>query len=1619
VKTRFVCLAALASVCLAQLSYGDCPTNRVVAYGSNWQFDLPTAFNGCTDTNVNIVVLDTVTNSTCSNSYSETRTWQVTDACSNSATCSQTITVVAPAVITYVFTNLVLNADSNCQAVLPDLTGTNYIIALDSCNGTNLTVTQNPTNGTPLMLGTNTIVLTVADLAGSLTYSTNTVVVQDVTPPIITLNGISPVYVECHTNYADAGASAVDNCSGVVAMLTNNPVDPNSPGSYTVTYTATDAAGNSATNTRTVIVQDTTPPIITYVFTNLVLNANSNCQALLPDLTGTNYIVGLDSCSGTNLTITQNPTNGTLLALGTNTVVLAVADLASNLTYSTNTVVVQDVTPPVITYVFTNLVLNADSNCQAVLPDLTGTNYIVAFDSCGGTNVTITQIPTNGTSLALGTNIVVLTVADLASNLTYSTNTVVVQDVTPPVITYVFTNLVLNADSNCQAALPDLTGSNYLVALDACSGTNLTITQIPTNGTLLALGTNTLVLTVADMVGNLTYSTNTVVVQDITPPIITLNGSNLVYVECHTGYADAGVSAIDNCSGVVGVITNNPVDPNTPGAYTVVYTATDGAGNSATNTRAVIVRDTTPPTISATNIVAAENPRDSGSAMVTFPAPVAIDTCDSAPTVVSVPPSSSTFANGYTTVTSTAQDASGNTNSCSFTVRVIPYRLYVLNTNDSGPGSLRQAMLDANASPDQNLILFNVPGAGAQVIQPLSPLPQISSPVTIDGSSQPGYAGTPLIVINGSLISTNADGLTLNVGSNTVRALALNGFTTAIRATTGGGNIIQGNFIGADATGTNAVRNLGDGIVVNSGTNLIGGLNAASANVISGNAGNGIVLASVNARNNTIQRNLIGLALGGTVPLGNGQNGIALSNQASGNLIGGNSSGANQIAFNGSNGVVLLPDAGVGNAILGNSIRSNTALGIDLGGDGPTPNHGSGTISGPNQFQNSPMLADVTSLSGVTTITGTLNSTPNQVFHLEFFLNDAADPSGFGEGKTFLGALDQRVLGDGNGDFAVPFQVPATSSQFISATATDPNDNTSEFSASFQVQTPPVLQSQPTNSVLIQGTGTNFCVTAVGTPPFFYQWRLNGANIPGATNACYTIPVAQLINGGSYSVVVVNALGDLNTTAASILLPLPALQGADMFTNRVAIVGPGGTNSGSNIGATSEPGEPLHGGKFGGKSVWYKWRPPFNGIATIATEGSDFDTLLGVYTLKDGAPQAVSNLVTVAGNDDGGSFFTSQVSFNVNDDTEFEIAVDGFSGYSGNYALSWSELSTLHMLPDILTNPVSQTVLPDATVNFSVTAVPVCSDIHANCKIPSHYRPEGVIPVLKYQWLFNETVILGATNKTLTVSNASVANVGNYTVLVIQNDRTNESKVASLQVNITSGVLQDVAVYQKYQDAFLANPLLLGTFNQSQALLAPGAVSQAVIVAGYTGTQVFNTTGGTSQGEVFCGVIGGSSEWLPFTAGQSGLLAVNTDGSSFSTLLAVVSSNSPPTVLACDVNSGQGGTNSALVVPVQAGQNYLFGVDGVNGAFGKVVLNYTLTPGTIGSAPTISHTGNTNGNFYLTITGITNKFAVQVSTDLTNWVSLVTNPAPVYQTNYIDIRSTNYGKRFYRVELVP
>jgi hypothetical protein len=208
------------------------------------------------------------------------------------------------------------------------------------------TIVQNPTNGAVLPLGTNVVVITVTDPYGNVADSTNQVVVEDQTPPVITVLGANPLIVQLGTVFVDPGVTAVDACSGVALLVTNGTVNVNAVGTNLLTYLAVDGAGNTNRATRTVIVRDTLPPIILWSFTNLVLVANSNCEAIMPNVTGTNGILATDLVAVA--TIVQNPTNGAVLPLGTNVVVITVTDPYGNLADSTNQVVVEDRTPPVI-----------------------------------------------------------------------------------------------------------------------------------------------------------------------------------------------------------------------------------------------------------------------------------------------------------------------------------------------------------------------------------------------------------------------------------------------------------------------------------------------------------------------------------------------------------------------------------------------------------------------------------------------------------------------------------------------------------------------------------------------------------------------------------------------------------------------------------------------------------------------------------------------------------------------------------------------------------------------------------------------------------------------------------------------------------------------------------------------------------------------------------------------------------------------------------------------------------------------------------------------------------------------------------------------------------------------
>jgi hypothetical protein len=389
----------------------------------------------------------------------------------------------------------------------------------------------------------------------------------------------------------------------------------------------------------------------------------------------------------------------------------------------------------------------------------------------------------------------------------------------------------------------------------------------------------------------------------------------------------------------------------------------------------------------------------------------------------------------------------------------------VTNTNDSGAGSLRQAIIDANGHSGPDIISFHIPGSGVRTITPATELPAITGPVTIDGYTQPGSRANTLdgadnavlpIEISGATAGSGISGLTLGSGSagSTIRGLVINRFAANGIVVQSNSNAISGNFIGTNASGTGALGNLLDGISVQASSNTIGGTTTTARNVISANGRHGISLGGGAGvpQNNVVQTNFIGTDVTGTQLLGNGGDGVyAIS--ATNNTIGGvitraGSPPANVIAGNAGCGVGV--DSGVtGLAIKGNSIHSNGGLGIDLNRDGPTRNDSSegDTDTGPNLLQNYPILTFFAAFGDPPELhfNGRFKSRPNTTYHVEYFSNDAYDPTGFGEGQVWIGSLDFTTPANGRLGWGsagpTPFLV-----KNLTMTATDPNGNTSEFS---------------------------------------------------------------------------------------------------------------------------------------------------------------------------------------------------------------------------------------------------------------------------------------------------------------------------------------------------------------------------------------------------------------------------------------------------------------------------------------------------------------------------------------------------------------------------------------------
>jgi hypothetical protein len=316
----------------------------------------------------------------------------------------------------------------------------------------------------------------------------------------------------------------------------------------------------------------------------------------------------------------------------------------------------------------------------------------------------------------------------------------------------------------------------------------------------------------------------------------------------------------------------------------------------------------------------------------------------------------------------------------------------------------------------------------------------------------PGVSGT---LVQGNYIGTNAAGTAALGNAGGVAGVEMNGASgNTIGGTTPGtrnvisgnarngiiirgagatANIVEGNYIGTNAAGKAVLGNGGDGVFINDmSSNTIGGTTTGARNIIAGNAGNGIHITGAGGTNNVVEGNSIGTNAAGTAALGNSANGVLIEGGASNNTIGGTAKGAgNTIANNGAAGVNVA--LGTGNGIHQNAIFANTGTGIVLG-------------SGANNNLPAPVLTSAGNSGTATTIQGTLTSAPNTTFVIEFFANVTQDPSGFGQGQRFIASITVMTDGTGAASFTLVLSPGVASGRFITATATDPSQDTSQFS---------------------------------------------------------------------------------------------------------------------------------------------------------------------------------------------------------------------------------------------------------------------------------------------------------------------------------------------------------------------------------------------------------------------------------------------------------------------------------------------------------------------------------------------------------------------------------------------
>jgi hypothetical protein len=498
---------------------------------------------------------------TCANIGANNVTLTATDASGNISQCTAVVTVADTA-----------SPVASCQniTVFLDGAGLASITAGDVDNGSTdncgtPTLSVSPSTFTCADIGSNMVTLTATDAFGNISQCTATVTVSDTTSPIASCQNISVVLDgsgNASITAGDVDNGSSDNCglaglSVSPAAFTCADVGPN-----TVTLTATDASGNTSQCTATVTVSDTTSPTAVCQNITVFLDGTGSASITAADVDGGSS----DNCGTPALAVNVSSFNCS--DIGTNIVTLTATDGSGNISQCTAVVTVADTTSPDLPTLAT---LTGECAVTATAPTTT--------DNCAGTITGTTTDPLS--YFAEGTYTITWTFDDGNGNTVQADQTVVVDDVTPPAVP-----IIADATGECGVTVSAPTTT------DNCSGTITGTTTDPLS--YAAEGTYTITWSFDDGNGNVSNATQTVIVDDITDPVV----PTLVDLTDACSVSATAPTTTDNCAGTITGTTTDPVVYTGGGTFVITWTFDDGNGNVVTADQNVIITDTVAPTAS-------------------------------------------------------------------------------------------------------------------------------------------------------------------------------------------------------------------------------------------------------------------------------------------------------------------------------------------------------------------------------------------------------------------------------------------------------------------------------------------------------------------------------------------------------------------------------------------------------------------------------------------------------------------------------------------------------------------------------------------------------------------------------------------------------------------------------------------------------------------------------------------------------------------------------------------------------------------------------------------------------------------------------------------------------------